>query len=71
MYCIAQDLFWFPAGTKKPDSGRMVLVSGGIAKWDGMYWYSMTGEDAGKRIRWDVKGWAEFPKIPEDFRNEM
>ena len=70
MYCIAQDLFWFPSALKKPEPGKLVLVSGGLATWDGMYWHTMTGEDSGRIIQWDVKVWADFPKIPEDFPDE-
>ena len=69
MYCIAQDLFWFPSELKKPECGKIVLISGGLARWDGMYWYSMTGDDYNRRIQWDVKGWAYIPKIPEDFKS--
>jgi hypothetical protein len=68
MYCIVSDLLWFPAALRKPDLGQLVLVSGGLAKWDGMYWHSMTGEDTNRRITWDVVCWAELPKIPDHFK---
>lgn len=46
------------ASKRLPARNSLVLVSGGIARWNGEYWKTETGEDHGRRIEWEVKWWA-------------
>lgn len=64
MIVHAGNVFWFDSADKKPDTNRLVLVNGGVAKWDGMLWITETGDASGRPIRWDVRYWAELPKPP-------
>lgn len=50
----------------KPTTGRMVLVEGGCAYWDGENWRTLMGQDALSKfpiITWPVKWWADLPKL--------
>lgn len=43
-----------------PARNTLVIVSGGIARWNGEYWETETGEDHGRPIQWEVKWWAQI-----------
>lgn len=57
---------WQSAKTP-PESGRLVLVKGGVAYWqqEDRSWWTLTGEDyPGRRIEWTVTHWMPLPTPP-------
>ena len=46
-----------------PEVGRLVIVSGGTAIYDGVVWVTVPTM---RRIQWDVLEWAEFPQFKEE-----
>jgi len=56
---------WIRVKDRLPDIDVTVLVDGGIAKWNGESWYSLTGcEYPGRPIHWEVTHWMPLPEPP-------
>lgn len=50
----------------KPATGRMVLIEGGCAYWDGENWRTLMELGARSKfpiIRWHVMWWADLPRL--------
>ena len=41
-----------------PKEFSIVLIEGGIGRWNGANWETMTGFDAGRAVEWEVEWWA-------------
>lgn len=48
----------FLSKDKLPISAVTVIVAGGLAYYNGEFWVSNTGDDAGLPIEWEVKWWT-------------
>lgn len=55
---------WIPVEIGMPIPYKPVLVEGGCAYWDGIYWYTYMERNHPK-IEWEVKCWALMPN-PND-----
>ena len=51
-----------------PTPYQNVLVSGGIAYWDGMIWYTCMERDH-PPIQWEIEYWATLSKPPNHCAN--
>ena len=56
---------WISVKDRLPESNKLVIVSGGIARYNGMYWFSETSQ-ADRRIEWEVTHWQPLPEPPEE-----
>lgn len=53
---------WISVDDRLPSDDRIVLVEGGIARYEGGNWHSLTGINyPGRIITWIVTDWMEFP----------
>lgn len=59
---------WVSVKDALPLTYLNVLVKGGVAYWDGEFWYSCV-ERCHPRIQWDVEYWALLPKPPDTCSN--
>jgi hypothetical protein len=53
---------WIQASERLPDSLENVLVSGGLAYYDGEAWISVA---EGRPIQWEVTHWRPLPPPPK------
>lgn len=63
--CYVKDIFWWDSNERLPDTSRIVLTRGGIARYTDGAWYTETGMNHGRPISWDVEFWAELPQVPQ------
>lgn len=47
-----------------PHPDKLVIVEGGIARWNGRDWFSANYDSGGRVIQWEVKWWAHLPANP-------
>lgn len=47
-----------------PPPDVMVIVEGGVARWNGKDWISNMYCSGGRVIQWEVKWWAHLPINP-------
>lgn len=57
---------WISIDDRLPDeSGKVVMISGGVGYYSNNVWYSYMAEDAHKPIQWNVTHWQPLPSPPE------
>lgn len=52
------EIYIYRTSEKMPRRYESVIVSGGIAFWDGEDWITQTGAEAGEKIQWAVEWWT-------------
>jgi len=56
---------WISVEDRLPEDGRLVLVSGGVARLENGIWYSYTGYTR-QKIIWNVTHWQPLPEPPKE-----
>ena len=59
---------WVSVKDGMPTPYQNVLVAGGVAYWDGEYWYTCV-ERHHPKIQWTVECWAPLPEPPDSCFN--
>lgn len=54
-----------------PRLNVLVLVEGGLARWNGKYWISETYSEGDIPIKWEVKWWADLPVNPFNIHDKL
>lgn len=58
---------WVSVKDRMPPTDGLVIVQGGVARWNGTEWRTMTGyEYPGRPIQWEVTHWMPMPTLPAE-----